>query len=372
MTAMRVSGMLLLAMLAATLTACEQKPQSAAPAAQESAAIESASAPQPDTISAAEPKDEGEVVIYTALDRQFSEPILNDFTAKTGIEVRAAYDTESTKTVGLVSRIRSEANRPRCDVFWNNEILNTLRLEEEGLLQPCHPPQGQHYPQQYRDPDGYWYGFAARARVIIVNTNLVPEDEMPLSINDLVNPQWTGKIGIAKPLFGTTASHVACLFALLGEQAARELLVSFKANDIVVAAGNKTCAVMVGRGQLAFGLTDTDDALIELEEGKPVRIVFPDARKGEMGTLLLPNTLAVIKGAPHPVAAEKLINYLLSPEVEARLAEGPSGQIPLHPQTAVQSRVVKLADIQQMKVDFAEAAKAFERAAEFIKEKFLE
>ena len=267
-----------------------------------------------------------EVVIYTALDRQFSEPILNEFTKQTGIVARAVYDTESTKTVGLVNRIRAEANRPRCDVFWNNEILNTLRLKAEGLLQPCQPSQAEHYDVQYRDPAGYWYGFAARARVLIVNTELVKPDELPVSIRDLADPRWKGQVGIAKPLFGTTASHVACLFALLGETEAQALLESFKQNDIRVVAGNKTCAEMVGSGQLAFGLTDTDDALIELEAGKPIKIVFPDGDANGMGTPLLPNTLAVVKGAPHPDGAAKLIDYLLSPEVEAKLARGPSAR----------------------------------------------
>lgn len=316
--------------------------------------------------------DRREVVVYTALDRQFSEPILSAFTERTGIAVRAVYDTESQKTVGLVNRIRAEARRPRCDVFWNNEILNTLRLKSEGLLQPCQADHAADYPAQYRDPDGYWYGFAARARVIIVNTERVKSDEMPTSIRDLADPRWRGKTGIAKPLFGTTASHVACLFALLGEAEAKELLSAFKRNDIRVVGGNKTCAEMVAAGRLAFGLTDTDDALIELEAGQPVNIVFPDADPDGMGTPLLPNTLAVVKDAPHPEAAEKLIDYLLSPEVEAQLARGPSAQIPLHPETPVQSRVGRLEDIKPMQVDFARAAEMFAVAAEYIESHFLD
>jgi iron(III) transport system substrate-binding protein len=312
-----------------------------------------------------------EVVVYTALDRQFSEPILVDFTARTGIKVRPVYDAESTKTVGLVNRIRAEKVRPRCDVFWNNEILNTLRLKSEGLLQPCRPAQAEQYPARYRDPEGYWHGFAARARVITVNTELVKPDDMPASINDLADAKWRGRTGIAKPLFGTTASHAACLFALLGQHKAEELFHSFKENDVQIVAGNKSCAEMVGAGRLAFGLTDTDDALIEQEAGKPVAIVFPDGAAGQMGTLLLPNTLALVKDCPHPQAGKRLINYLLSPEVEARLADGPSAQIPLHAQATKASRVCDLTEIRQMDIDFAQAAAAFDSAAAFIESEFL-
>jgi iron(III) transport system substrate-binding protein len=312
-----------------------------------------------------------EVVVYTALDRQFSEPILKEFTERTGIPVRAQYDTEATKTVGLTNRIRAEATRPRCDVFWNNEILNTLQLKNEGLLQPCRPAEAENYPPAFRDPEGFWYGFAARARVIIVCTEEVKREEFPTSIRDLADPSWRGKTGIAKPLFGTTASHVACLFAKLGDAEAVELLNSLKANDVQITAGNKTCAQMVSAGRLAFGLTDTDDAIIEKEAGKPVEIVFPDGAEGEMGTLLLPNTLALIKGCPHPDAGAKLIDYLLSAEVEARLAVGPSAQIPLHKDAAQRSRVGALDNIRPMEVDFSEAAERFSTAAEFIKGTFL-
>ena len=65
---------------------------------------------------------ENQVVVYTALDRDFSETIFDKFTEETGILVRAKYDTESTKTVNLTNALIEEANRPRCDLFWNNEI----------------------------------------------------------------------------------------------------------------------------------------------------------------------------------------------------------------------------------------------------------
>lgn len=314
---------------------------------------------------------EREVVVYTALDRLFSEPILREFENRTGVRVLAVYDTESTKTVGLVNRIRAEKDRPRCDVFWNNEVLNTVRLKNEGLLQPSRPSQADRFPAAARDPDGFWYGMAARARVLIVNTELVPPDQLPVSVRDLADPRWKAQAGIAKPLFGTTASHAAALFALLGEDEARRLFLAFKQNQVLVLGGNKGCAEMVGAGRLAFALTDTDDALIELDAGRPVRIVFPDGGEGQMGTLLLPNTLALVRGCPHPLAGQRLMEYLLSAEVENRLAEGPSGQIPLHRDARPPSRLGDLSRVRMMEVDFARAAESFDTAARFIERQFL-
>ena len=91
---------------------------------------------QPDANSATEPTpSKGSVVVYSALDREFAEPILNDQASKAGVSLRAKFDVESTKTVGLTNMLIAEAVQPRCDLFWNNEILNTMRLKERGLLQ---------------------------------------------------------------------------------------------------------------------------------------------------------------------------------------------------------------------------------------------
>ena len=309
------------------------------------------------------------VVVYTALDREFSEPILKDFTSKTGIVVRPKYDTESTKTVGLVEEIIAERARPRCDLFWNNEILNTLRLERLGLLRAYDSPAARPYPANVKSPDGLWYGFAARARVLIANTNQLPPERRPESIRDLVDPQWYDRAGIAKPLFGTTATHAACLFAVWGDDEAEEFFLGVKRNCRIM-SGNKQVAQAVGAGTLAFGLTDTDDALTEVEHGMPVEIIYPDQEEGGLGTLFIPSTLALVKGSPHPRAAEQLLDYLLTPEVEQRLSEGPSAQIPLQPGVPASPRVKTPGEVRTMDIDFAAAAAKWDAAAKFLRDEF--
>jgi iron(III) transport system substrate-binding protein len=310
-----------------------------------------------------------EVVVYTALDQDFSEPIFREFTRATGIAVRRKYDAESTKTVGLTNVIIDEAKRPRCDLFWNNEILNTLRLERHGLLRPYKSLAGADYPQNAQSARGFWYGFAARARVLVVNTNRFGESGRPKSIRDLADPQWHDQCAIAKPLFGTTATHAACLFAALGDEAAQDFLRDVKGNARIM-SGNKQVAQAVASGRLAFGLTDTDDAVIEIENGMPVAIVYPDQADGQVGTLFIPNTLALIEGSPNPHAAEKLLDYLLSSDAERRLAEGPSAQIPLRKGVRASPRVKTPAEVRAMEVDWQAAAEKWEVAAEFLKNEF--
>lgn len=310
-----------------------------------------------------------EVVIYTALDEDFSRPILDQFTRQTGIRVLCKFDTESTKTVGLTRAILAERARPRCDLFWNNEIVNTLRLDRAGLLRSYQPSNASAFPAKFRSPTATWHGFAARARVLLVNTELVSMEQRPTALADLLDPKWQGKVGIAKPLAGTTASHAACLFAVWGDARAKQFFRELKANAQVL-SGNKQVARAVGIGQLAFGLTDTDDAMIEKESGRPVAIVYPDQAEGEMGTLLIPNTVSIISGAPHPNAAERLVEYLLSPEVEKQLAAGPSAQIPLNREVVVPLRVQSPQTLRVMQVDFEKAAAKWDAAAQFLREEF--
>jgi iron(III) transport system substrate-binding protein len=310
-----------------------------------------------------------EVVVYTALDREFSEPIFDDFTKATGIVVLPKYDTESTKTVGLTTEILQERGRPRCDLFWNNEILNTLRLDREGLLRAYAATAAADYPASVQSSTHTWYGFAARARILIVNTNRVAEARWPKSIRDLTDPQWYEQTAIAKPLFGTTATHAACLFAAWGDAPAEEFFQAVKRNARIM-AGNKQVAQAVAAGQISFGLTDTDDAIVEVEKGMPVAIVYPDQNEGEIGTLFIPNTLALIKDSPHGKAAEELLNYLLTADVERKLADGPSAQIPLRKGVPASDRVKTPDQVRAMQVDFEAAAAKWDTAAEFLHNEF--
>lgn len=311
---------------------------------------------------------DNEIVVYCALDKEFSDPILKQFESETGIKVLAKFDQESNKTVGLANEIIQLRDSQRCDLFWNNEILHSLRLKRAGLLDTYFSPQAKHYPQSFVSVDADWYGFAARARVLLINTDILSDpDERPDSICDLANPKWQGRCCLAKPFFGTTASHAAVLYSELGDEKADAFFRSV-ADNAVVQSGNKQVATAVSRGQCAFGLTDTDDAIIEVEQGNPVAIVFPDQSDYQFGTLFIPNTLCIAKG-PNRENARKLLDFLLQKSVEEKLAHGPSAQIPLHEESTLKSRV-EPDNLKVMNVDFEAAASTWERAKVKLKEIF--
>ncbi len=264
-----------------------------------------------------------EVVLYCAQDQVFAEPILAEFTRRTGTRVKAVFDSEAVKTVGLANRLLAERGRPACDVFWGNEEFRTRQLAEAGV---------------FRDPDG-WKAFGRRTRRLVVDTRWVGgpasvdqssaghagaivTDPLPTgspitppgSLLELTNARWRGKVSIAFPLFGTTATHLHALRQHWGDSNWTTWCRALAANQPFLEEGNSQVVRRVARGEATVGLTDSDDIEAGRREGLAVSAlpVSPEM-------LAIPNTVGIVRGAPHPEAAQKLSDHLTSPEVRAKL-----------------------------------------------------
>lgn len=239
-------------------------------------------------------KDGPTVVVYTSQDQVYSEPIFQDFTKQTGIKVLPVYDSEAVKTVGLVNRILAERAYPQCDVFWNNEEFRTRQLEKAGVLRE-------------KDP---WVAFGFRARRLVINTNQLDNADCPRSLTAFTNGAAQGKIALAYPLFGTTATHFLLLREGWGEEAWNQWCQALVANKPLLVDGNSVVVKMVGFGEAWIGLTDSDDILAGQREGLPVAPVEIEAEG-----LYIRNTAAIIRNAPHPEAAQHFVDFLQSKEV---------------------------------------------------------
>jgi iron(III) transport system substrate-binding protein len=113
----------------------------------------------------------------------------------------------------------------------------------------------------------------------------------------------------------------------LGDEDAEKFFQSVVDNEAKILSSNGEVRRRVANGELAIGLTDTDDVNVAIQEGKPVSFVYPDA--DGIGTLVMPNAAVLIAGAPHAENAKKFIDYLLRPETEAALARSEAAQMPL-------------------------------------------
>lgn len=312
------------------------------------------------------------VVVYVSHDQDYSQPILKEFEEQTGIRVDAIYDTEASKTVGLTNRLIAEKNNPQADVFWNNEVSRTIQLKNEEVLEPYKPNNYDQIDAIHKDPEGYWTGFAARARVFVVNSDLVAEDDTPQTIGTLSQPLWAKNTTIADPRFGTTGSHLSALYTLWGEEEFTNYLTRLSENGIRIAQSNGQTRDMVVDGEKWVGLTDTDDANDALSESKPVRMVYPDQGEDQIGTLIIPNTVALINKAPHKENAQKLIDYLISFETESKLAHAKSAQMPLLPNVDRPDNVPDVSTINAIQVSWDEVFANLTPTLELVEEILLQ
>ena len=186
--------------------------------------------------------DSSTVTIYVSEDQVFSEPVLKDFERETGIEVNAVYDTEESKSTGVMNRLIAEKNNPRADVYWANEPIRAEILRQKGILAPYRSPNAGGIPREFVQKDNYWTGFSARVRILLVQDSSAAD---PLSILAYADPEYKGKSVIANPLFGTTTSHIAALFTVWGDKRAMEFLDRMKENDTAIATSNGESADFV-------------------------------------------------------------------------------------------------------------------------------
>ncbi|MEE8525440.1 MAG: extracellular solute-binding protein [Thermoanaerobaculia bacterium] len=306
-----------------------------------------------------------EVVVYTSVDQIFSEPVLRSCEDRLGLRVRAVFDTEETKSTGVLNRLIAEAPNPQADVFWSGDPVRPFLLMARGLVEPYLSPEASAIPAAFRGLDGSWTGLAARARVLLINRERMAGAERPTSIQDLADPRWRGETAIANPLFGTTTMHVAALAAAWGDEAARDFLDRLRDNEVRLASSNGEVKRLVATGQVAFGLTDTDDAHVALSEGLPVEVVYPD--QGDLGTMVMPTSVVLMAGAPNPAAGQRLIDCLLSAETEQELAVS-AAHMPLRDDVETPAAVRPVSSLQPMAVDYAEIARSMERIQPWLRD----
>ena len=285
------------------------------------------------------------LVVYVSADDSIAREVFELYTEKTGIQISWVGDTESTKTTALVQRIEREKNNPIADVFWSSEILGMIQLSKKGILEECKVNTLKDWPKEYRDNAFTWFGFSPRARVIAYDPQKISESELPQfwwEYSDAV---------IADPRFGTTLTHVAVM-GLFPEKS-NSLFASMQRPPLL--GGNAATVQAVVDGTAKYAMTDSDDVHTAIARGASISMYMPRHHAGVGGgTLLIPNTVAILKHCKHPKLAEGFITFLLSDEVAILLAGSTSHNIPI--QQTVQDLFPELKVIDPLRVDFTTAA----------------
>ncbi|MEM7228621.1 MAG: extracellular solute-binding protein [Planctomycetota bacterium] len=312
--------------------------------------------------------DEPTVVLYASADEYLAREIVAAFEDETGINVELLGDSEARKTTGLVERLRNEQDKPQADVFWSSECFQTIALADEGVLDEYLSDATADWPVEHRDGQRRWFGFAARARVIVFAPDRVSLDDRPETWMDLTDAKWKGRLVMADPRFGTTGGHLGAMrtyWSALGYgNAYYEAFIAGLADNNVrlLTTGNAGVVDAVARGEADIGLTDTDDVWAARERGFDVDLLYPrhhrepDKRGG--GTLLIPNTVARVTGGPNPDEAGMLIDFLLSERVERMIAASVSHNVPLRPGLANEFSLYAVDDPLRVDLERAAAVRA--------------
>lgn len=313
------------------------------------------------------------LVVYCSHDSTYSEEILRDFERESGIRLIVRFDTEATKSIGLMNLLIAERENPQCDVFWNNEVLGTMKLQKLGLLQPYKGKGFARIPAKYKADDGSWTGFAARLRVFIVNTEkMAATHEAIFQRLNAFGKDGLARVAIAKPLFGTTLTQYVALWGEAGGEEVKRRRQRLRDRGLLEVNGNSVVKDLVASGRCDFGWTDTDDYFLAVDEGQPVEMV-PVFMTCEHA-ICIPNSVSIIRGTARVEAAQKLVDFLLSKEVETRLARSPSRQIPLGPVACAElpEEVQNLTRWSERSVDLKPLADAHADCLSWLQNEYLQ
>ena len=301
-------------------------------------------APSEDSSEPLSPSPTREVVVYVSTDEAIARPILEAFTQESGIAVRARYDSENAKTTALAAMLRAEHDAPRADVFWSGECFASAQLGREGVIAPWRCMRSGELPDSLRGESGWWHGFAPRMRVLVYDPRRTTVEQLPQSMLDLATPAFGKSVAMADPRFGTTRCHIG---AFASQMEWREVgsfqkwVDGFASNKpLMLAGGNAAVVDAVIHKEVDFGLTDSDDVYAAVANGAVLAMIplrqFPSGESGG-GPMLIPNSVSLVNGAPHPAEANALMIFLLQPKVTEWLHASRSGNfvIQMNPPTNV-------------------------------------
>jgi iron(III) transport system substrate-binding protein len=354
----RALAALLVPVLALSLAACGTTAQ---PAATPTGAIGAATA-QPDggtPVAEADPEAgtpepggdlSGDLVVYTSRSEALIKPAIEAFEqANPGVEVVLLTGRDGE----LSAKMLEERANPQADVFINTDSLSIAGLGAQGLFAPNDSSAVAQVPAEYRADDGSWVGLTLRARVIMYNTNLVTAEEAPKSVFELTDPKWKGQVGAADSTNGSIQGHIAAMVHLQGEEKTSEFVKGLVDNDTQFFGGHTDVRKAVGAGELKLGFVNHYYYQLSKAEGAPVGVVYPDQGEGQMGVVVNSTNAGILKGAKHPEAAQKFVDYLLTPDGQKVFADT-NYEYPIVPGVALAEGVQPLDGVRLADVTFKE------------------
>lgn len=355
MSKLKISFLVLLIMMIAS--ACGAAPTTAPYTEASTEELVPTAAPVTETATEASAAEvSGDLVIYSGRTEPLLQPVIDAFKANypnVNVLLKAGSNSE------LANALLEEQANPQADVFITTELFTIQSLAQEGILQSYVPAGADQFPAEFLGPDHLWTGLTRRARVIMYNTDLVSQEELPTSIFDLTDPKWQGQIAAAGSTNGSMQAQIAAMRQLIGEQETEAWLNGLMANEVTFFGGHTDVRKAVGAGEFKLGLVNHYYYHLQKAEGSNVGIIYPDQGDGQIGLITNATSAAVVAGAPHVSAAQAFLDFLVSPEGQKLFAEL-NYEYPLLEGAALKEEVQPLENSRLADVDVAAAAADFD------------
>ncbi len=256
--------------------------------------------------------DEGELVVYSARNERFAQNLLDKFSEDTGIEVNALHGANPLQ-------VQEEANNVQADIFISNDLGALGYLHQQGLLQGSEPEGIESIPEEFRADDNAYFAISLRSRGFIYNKDMISEEEMPKSGEDLFDPEWAdveNGYAITRGGNGGMIGHVSALRYEWGDEKTSEWVASIRESAAGIYQGHSDVRRAVGAGEHAFGLVSNyyfHQQLVEPDNNN-VGFIYLDQDEDEMGTVANAAGAGLVKDGPNEENAMLFLEWLLEPE----------------------------------------------------------
>ncbi|MCD6396762.1 MAG: ABC transporter substrate-binding protein [Spirochaetaceae bacterium] len=285
------------------------------------------------------------VVVYASVDEGNAKLILDAFTADTGITASFVHLSSGP----ALARITAEANNPQADVWMGAPSENHVLAKENGLTVPYLSPSLSELGDAFKDSEGYWRSFYMNPMAFAVNTEALAKigAPMPTSWDDLLKPVYKGHIQMPTPQASGTAYNIlTSLVVARGEDAAFKYSAKLNPNVQTYTSSGTGPSKGVAVGQCAIGIQFTPAFFKFIDEGYPLKVVFPSEGVGFEAP-----AVSIIKGAKNMEAAKILVDWLVSKQGQDVLSEAKTFFYPVNPKATLAEGMPQFSELKTIPVD---------------------
>ena len=292
-----------------------------------------------------------ELVVYSSVDEENAKKLLDAFSQATGIKVRFTFLSSGP----AVARIEAEKGNPQADVWYGAPSENHVVLREKGLSQPYVSPLAKELAAKFKDPEGYWTSFYMNPLGFASNLSVLKQKgvEAPTSWADLLKPEFKAQVQTPSPqTSGTGYNMVASLVLIMGEDKAFEYLKKLNPSIQTYTQSGTAPSKAAAIGQAGVGIQFTPAFLQLIEEGYPLKVTFPKEGVGFEAP-----AISILKGAPHPDAAKKLVDWAISLPAQNVLTDAKTYFFPVLPKAKLTKGLPSFDEIPTINYDAIWAGK---------------